>query len=87
MSDDYRPALFPHVHAWQWPLLYKFGERLHNTGGNPPEELLNELQNPGTPDRPNRLASTNEVRFLLACCVSAQVNLLSDLIERGDLPS
>lgn len=75
---------FPHVYAWQLTLLEKYGHLLTNTGGNDPADLLNDLQRPGTDERPNRLMSSNIVRFTLAVGVASQVSLLSAL-EKGGL--
>lgn len=82
MSDT-ETATYPHVREWQRPLVEQYGRLFNNTGGNDPLGLLNDLQNPGTDDRPNRLASVNVVRFTLAVAVQTQVNLLHRLVEEG----
>lgn len=73
---------YPHVHDWQWPLIEMYGDLLNNTGGNLSEDLLNDLQRPSTNERPNRLASTNIVRFTLAAEVQSQLVLLHCLREK-----
>jgi hypothetical protein len=74
---------YPHVRDWQRNIVAAYGDLLNNTGGNDPLDLLNDLQRPGTDERPNRLMSVNVVRFSLALGVSCQVSLLRTLIEKG----
>lgn len=80
-----RQQEYPFVYSWQWVLIDRYGERLTNTGGNPPAELLNDLQNPGSDERPNRLLTTNVVRYLMAFGIAAQLSLLAELTKNGDL--
>lgn len=74
-----------HVYPWQADLIERYGELLTNTGGNDPAELLQDLQRPGTDAKPNRLMSTNVVRFVLAVSVQSQLALLAGLQREGML--
>lgn len=74
---------FPDVHEWQRELVARYGQLLTNTGGNDPLDLLQDLQRPGTDDQPNRLMTTNVVRFLLAASINAQLSLLARLERDG----
>lgn len=76
---------YPHVRPWQFPVVEKYEGLLVNTGGNDALDLLNDMQRPGTDTRPNRLMSTNVVRFTLAVAVQSQVQLLHLMDEKGML--
>lgn len=76
---------FPDVYPWQLEIIERYGDMLHNTGGNDPRDLLQRYQRPDTPGRPNRLASTNVVVFTLAVGVAGQIALLSNLERKGRL--
>lgn len=69
---------------WKMEILETYGPLLTNTGGNDPRELLEDLQ-PYEDGRPNRLMSTNVVRFVLAIGIEAQVSLIKVLQEEGML--
>ncbi len=69
---------YPSLYDWQVPILEKYGHLLNNTGGNPPAELINELQG----QKGARLMQVNIVRYLLAFGVSTQVSLLHDLLKQ-----
>ena len=58
------------VPAWMRPLL----PLLCNTGGNDPEELLNDTET---------TASANVVRYVLIVAVRSQVDLLQLLYRKG----
>lgn len=60
---------------WMTPYL----KHLTNTGGNDPQELLDDL----TTDK--HMAHSNLVRFTLASCVLAQVQFLARLKDAGML--
>lgn len=60
---------------WMTPFL----KHLNNTGGNDPQELLDEMASN------KHLSKTNSVVFLLACCVQSQVQLMMTLKEAGRL--
>lgn len=77
------PTTPPHVREWQEAIVQKYGHLLSNTGGNDPLELLSDFQRPSTDERPNRLMSTNVVRFTLAVAVESQVGLLAKLEREG----
>lgn len=68
----------PHVSEADRLIVERFGDRLTNTGGNDPLDLLEDLANP----RNTNLVAVNLPRFCLAMAVSAQVSLLRVL----DLP-
>lgn len=72
--------LFPHVSEEQLAIIDRFEEKLNNTGGNDPRDLLNDFNTPNS-----RLMTTNIVRFTLAMGVYAQVTLLMGLVQDGDL--
>lgn len=74
---------YPDVTDSQKDICARFGHLLTNTGGNDPVDLLQDMQRPGTDARPNRLASTNVVRFTLAVGVQSQVWLLQRLEREG----
>jgi len=79
---------YPHVATqapWAFKVVDHYGSKLNNTGGNDPLDLLNDYLNPGTNDRPNRLMTTNIVRFTLASMVWSQVQLLQLLLADGTL--
>ena len=78
MSDN-----FPDVRPRQREIVERYGDLFTNTGGNDPLDLLQDLQRPGTDDRPNRLASSNVVRFTLAVAAQAQAALLARLEDLG----
>ena len=80
-----RSEKFPHVPEWCFPVVDRFGSLLNNTGGNDPLDLLNDFLRRGTEDRPNRLMTTNVVRWSLAMGVYCQVILLRDLVDKGFL--
>ena len=58
-------------------VIEEFGELFNNTGGNPPAELLEDLEND------ERMFSTNIVRYLLAVAVQSQVTLILRLKAEG----
>jgi hypothetical protein len=65
---------------WQFPAsLEHFREFIVNTGGNPVEELIRDL------DRDKNMMRTNVVRFVLAVAVQSQVALLRKLELDGKL--
>lgn len=81
-TTDIAPSAYPHVAAWKLEICREYGRLLTNTGGNPPEELLEDLSDPAN----TRFAATNVVRFTLAVAVEAQVSLIARLQEAGLLP-
>ena len=76
---------YPHVIPDQLRICAEYGHLFHNTGGNDPADLLNDLQRPHTAERPNYMASTNVVRFTLAVGVQSQVYLIAKLERIGAL--
>lgn len=73
MSEKY-----PHVNDVDMAIIDRFRDKFRETGGNEPEDLLNDLRNPNS----RNFASVNLPRFVLAVAVQAQVLLLKAL----DLP-
>lgn len=74
---------YEHVSAAQQRIVALYGHLFTNTGGNDPCDLLNDMQRPSTDERPNYMASTNIVRFILAVGVQSQVALLAHLEREG----
>jgi len=73
-AEDDGPYEF-RMPAWMEP----YRDLINNTGGNPVEDLMNDLRNN------RRLLHSNVVRWSLAMAVSGQVNLLYALHEGGHL--
>jgi hypothetical protein len=73
---------------WKVDVARRYADLLRNTGGNDPVELMTCMRSRAD-GQPNRLASTNIVRFTLAVAVDSQVELLAMLEEKGflDVPS
>lgn len=80
MPTDPKPnSDYPHVAAWQFGIIAKYGDLLVETGGNDPRDLLNDFQKPS----PNNLMAVNIVRFTLAMGVRTQVAVIQKLQDAG----
>lgn len=71
----------PHVSERTAAIVERYRDKITNTGGNDPLDLLDDLSNPAR----KNMAATNVVRFSIAFAVLAQVQLLAVLENDGTL--
>ena len=72
------PEPLTFVHPKDIALIEKYREHFHNTGGNDPADLLNDLYG-----KDEHMMSTNIVRFTLAVSIQSQMGLLRRLEDQG----
>ena len=73
------PEPYHFVHPKDIEILDQFEDHFANTGGNPPADLLNDLNGAAG----KYFASTNVVRFTLAVGVQGQLALIKRLTAAG----